>query len=347
MAALLGLLFIRRSRREKVLARLPHARRVLLVRIDNRVGEALLNTPLLDALAGRFEVDVLAHARCARVLEGHPHVRKVIPFNRTAWWLLPFAPGIRPLRATGYDVVVNCANWDSFSGTAALVSRAIGADACVIGPAVEPNRWVTDVTVEATAGTTSEVVQRAALLAPLGVRVPSPRLSFRRPRLGADFSEWLAGLPKEPLAVVNPGGRLDWRRVPATGFIAAATALKAAGRVPVITWGPGEEPLARGIARAVEGAILARTTNLDELAALMQHCGMTVCNNTGPMHLSVAAGVPTLAFFVHIPIERWGHSYPPHSMVDVTEAMKNSQQLDAAIRQAVTGFSSARQAQAS
>ncbi len=339
MAVLLGLVFFRRGRKERALQRLPTARRVLLVRIDNRVGEALLMTPLLEALAGQFDVDVLVHARCARVLEGHPHVSKVISFNRSAWWLLPFAPGVQPLRHAGYDVVVNCANWDAFSGTAALVSRAIGTDACVVGPEVGANPWVTDVAVSPRAGTPSEVTQRLELLRVLGVSAPEPRMSFRAPRLQSDFREWLAQLPQQPLAVVNPGGRLDWRRIPASGFIAAAAALKAAGRIPVVTWGPGEEPLARGIARAVDGAVLARSTNLDELAALMQHCGLTVCNNTGPMHLSVAAGVPTLAFFVQMSIARWGHSYTPHAMVDLTPAMNDAAKLDAAIRHAVTEFS--------
>ncbi|MBX7114067.1 MAG: glycosyltransferase family 9 protein [Myxococcaceae bacterium] len=347
MAVLWGLVFFRRGRKERALQRLPNARRVLLVRIDNRVGEALLMTPLLEALAGKFEVDVLVHTRCARVLEGHPRVRKIIPFERSKWWLLPLAPGIGPLRKAGYDVVVNCANWDAFSGTAALVSRAIGTNACVVGPSVGANVWVTDVTVPQKTGTTSEAIQRLELLRVLGVSTAQPRMSFRVPRLHSDFREWLAQLPQQPLAVVNPGGRLDWRRVPAGGFIAAAAALKAAGRIPIITWGPGEEPLARGIARAVEGAVLARATNLDELAALMQHCGLTVCNNTGPMHLSVAAGVPTLAFFVHISIERWGHPFAPHAMVDLTQTMGDPAKLEGAIRHAVTEFSATRAARAS
>ena len=50
---------------------------MLLVRIDNRVGEALLTTPLLSALAERrpdLEVDLLVHPRCVRVLDGVPGV---------------------------------------------------------------------------------------------------------------------------------------------------------------------------------------------------------------------------------------------------------------------------------
>jgi ADP-heptose:LPS heptosyltransferase len=119
-------------------------------------------------------------------------------------------------------------------------------------------------------------------------------------------------------AVLNPGGRLGERRIPASAFAAAGRALEGAGRRPIVTWGPGERGLAEEIAGACPGAVLAPPTDLDELAALMSACGMTVCNNTGPMHLSVAVGAATLAFFLRIDVERWGHPFAPHRMVDLT-----------------------------
>src|SRR5207237_1031036 len=114
------------------------------------------------------------------------------------------------------------------------------------------------------------------------------------------------------------GGRLDWRRVPLEVFAAAARSLAQRGIRPIITWGPGEEDLARSVYAAVPGAMLAPRTNLDELAALMAAARLTVCNNTGPMHLSVAVGTPTLGLFLHMEVERWGHAGPPHHMLDLT-----------------------------
>ncbi|MFP2930231.1 glycosyltransferase family 9 protein, partial [Pyxidicoccus sp. 3LG] len=91
-----------------------------------------------------------------------------------------------------------------------------------------------------------------------------------------------------------------------------------------VTWGPGEEELARSVVEAAPGARMAPATNLDELAALMRAAGFTVCNNTGPMHLSVAVGAPTLAFFLRMDMERWGHAYAPHRMVDLTSLVDGS-----------------------
>lgn len=309
LAWAMALLLWRPGRAQRAVARLASARRVLLLRLDNRVGEALLTTPLVAALQGR-EVHVASHAKCTRVLDGLPGIAKLWGYDDRLRWLGPWAPGVRQLRAQDFDVVIDCGNWAEPSVTALLVSRLIAADAAVVGPAVGPGRALMDVPVVARTDTQSELLQRLHLLSPLGLGDGPRKMAFREPR---------ASLPSPGLrAVVNPGGRLDYRRVPKEVFIGICRALLEKGRTPIVTWGPGEEALASAVVAAAPGAVLAPPTNLDELAALMRSAGLTVCNNTGPMHLSVALGVPTLALFLHMPIERWGHPYAPHQMVDLT-----------------------------
>src|SRR5205807_579994 len=99
---------------------------------------------------------------------------------------------------------------------------------------------------------------------------------------------------------------------PPAVFIAASKALVELGRPPLITWGPGEEALAAQVAGAANGSVLAPPTSLDDLAALMRAGGLTVCNNTGPMHLSVAVGCKTIALFLNMPIGRWSYQQVPH-----------------------------------
>ncbi len=118
--------------------------------------------------------------------------------------------------------------------------------------------------------------------------------------------------------MINPGGRLGWRRAPAEVFSSVASALLSSGVQPVVTFGPGEEGLAKNVVSRAEGSLLAPPTDLDELAALMELAQMSVCNNSGPMHLSVAVGTPTLGLFVKMDLTRWGHPNPPHRMLDLT-----------------------------
>jgi ADP-heptose:LPS heptosyltransferase len=149
-------------------------------------------------------------------------------------------------------------------------------------------------------------------------------LSFRKIRETQRLSEWKAAqLAQRPYAVVNPGGRLGVRRVPVEVFVRAASLLSEKGMVPVVTWGPNEEALAQEVVKYVAGALHAPSTNIDELAGLMRDAQLTVCNNTGPMHLSVAVGTPTFALFLRMPMNRWGHFYGPHRMLDLTPALEN------------------------
>lgn len=320
-AVLMAALCWRPGRRARAASRLlGEKKRVLLVRVDNRVGEALLTTPLIDRLAGAgHEVHVLTHPKVRRVLEGHPHVKQL-------WDYRPQRAVLAALRAERFDVVINCGNWDLESVTSAVVARLAGGPSVVLGPANFPSGWLMDVPVPALAGTRSEAGQRTHLASPLFSSSAPVRMSFRPT---APF-QVVAG----PYAVVNPGGRLGYRRVLPERFADAASALLEGGVTPVVTWGPGEEALVDAVCAACPGAVRAPATSLDQLASLMRGAKVTVCNNTGPMHLAVAVGCPTLALFLHMEVERWGHPYAPHQMVDLTGAADPS----AVVRDAVKGL---------
>lgn len=308
LVALAVAAFAYRHRRRATAALRPAhltSKRALLVRIDNRVGEALLTTPLADALAARgFEVHVLLHPRAIRVLVGLPSLHRLWPFEKT-WRCLA------ALRDEPFDVVVNCGNWDAVSVTSAIVARLVAPRALVLGPANFPSGWLADLPVPARPDSRSEALQRLNLISPLVGPVDVPRLSFR--------SVGPAPHPvSEPYVVINPGGRLGFRRVSPSLFAAAALEAHSLGLTPLITWGPGEEGLADEVIHKAPLAARAPPTDLDALAALMAGAVATISNNTGPMHLAVAVGSPTLALFLHMDTERWGHAFSPHLMLDLT-----------------------------
>lgn len=318
LAVLMAALTFRPGRRARAGERLGAAKKVLLVRPDNRVGEALLTTPLVAPLAARgLEVHVLAHQKTVRVLEGLPGLHRAWGYTEKGRWAGPWSPLLRALRAERFDVVVNCGNWSAASVSSALLARLAGPHAAVLGPANFPSGWLMDVAVPPRPGEPSEVVQRAHLVSPL-VSIAAPRLAFRAPRATPAVEGLPAALGR--YAVVNPGGRLGERRVPPAVFAHACARLAEAGVTPLVTWGPGEEALRDEVCRAAPTAHAAPPTTLDELAFLMSRARLVVCNNTGPMHLAVAVGAPTLALFFAMDLARWGHGYAPHVMLDVTRA---------------------------
>src|SRR5262249_42738187 len=61
----------------------------------------------------------------------------------------------------------------------------------------------------------------------------------------------------------------------------------------------GEETLGRDIAArlSVRTAILSGATTIRELMAVVKRCGVLLTNDTGPMHIAAAFGVPVVAIF--------------------------------------------------
>ena len=342
LALLAAALFFRPARRSRAAARLSSASCVLLVRVDDRVGEALLLTPLLTALKAHsppLRVEALVHERCLRVLEGHPALDALYALDRRALFLGPLSPGIRAVRRRGhFDVVVDCGNWQVPSVTSALVSRLLASRAVLLGPGVWPTRLLPDVRVPRRPDSPSEVAQRLHLLSPLLGAVPTALPSFRIPRVPEALKPLLAEVAARPHTILLPGGRLGWRRIPPEVFAAAARAFSSAGRQVVVAWGPGEEGLAQAVVQATPGAVLAPATNLDALAALLAAAGCTVCNNSGPLHLSVAVGAPTLGLFLKMDPARWGYATAPHRMVDLTVAAERGEALSPLVAEACADF---------
>jgi ADP-heptose:LPS heptosyltransferase len=112
--------------------------------------------------------------------------------------------------------------------------------------------------------------------------------------------------PAEPTpypgaTVIHPGAAAPARRWPAARW--AAVGRQLAGPV-VVTAGPGEEPLARAVARAAGATVFAG--DLRGLAALVAGAARVLCADTGVAHLATALGTPSVVLFGPTPPAQWG-----------------------------------------
>ena len=114
----------------------------------------------------------------------------------------------------------------------------------------------------------------------------------------------LAPLKKEisgPLIGLNPGATYGpAKRWFPDRFADLSTRLcmeKQAGIV--IVGGPEEAPLCNDVAGRIQGKVmdLSGNTDLQQLAAVLSLCDLLVTNDSGPMHLASAVGVPVVAIF--------------------------------------------------
>lgn len=64
----------------------------------------------------------------------------------------------------------------------------------------------------------------------------------------------------------------------------------------LLLWGPGDENDVQEIFKSCNNNVkLAPKTNILELSGLINRCALVIANDSGPMHISAALGVPTLA----------------------------------------------------
>ena len=109
------------------------------------------------------------------------------------------------------------------------------------------------------------------------------------------------GLPEGPWIGVSPGaaygGAKRW--IPEHFAQAARTMAGELGARVVVFGSKAEAELARSIAGMIgpEAACLAGETSLAEYIELAATCSLYLTNDSGPMHVAAALGIPTVAIF--------------------------------------------------
>jgi heptosyltransferase-3 len=288
--------------------------RVLLVRIDERVGNLITLQSLIDALRRKLPgagLGLLASTRAGQVTRSLSGIDRLFELDKRWFFSKPLSWGrvIGAVREVGYQVALDASAWPEFSFTHAALAYYSGAPVR-IGTDRGANPGFHTQLVRPGSPDEYELKQRMRLLEPLGIRMEPPvvRTSLGEAR-AEKWTRWLeeSGVPR-PRIGIWPGARKHHTRWPAF-FYARLAGRLGGGRV--VLWGPGEEKLRDELLAGVPGSMTAAPrTDLADLAALLRGLDLVVCNDTGPMHLAVATGTPTVCLFTSGNSSRWGHPYP-------------------------------------
>jgi ADP-heptose:LPS heptosyltransferase len=154
----------------------------------------------------------------------------------------------------------------------------------------------------------------ALVAAALGVEVPQSADDFEFPistsRAHEREAEEIVQRVGQKFAILNPGAGFATKLWDAARFGALADALSFNfGLRTVVTYGPGERELAeRVLASSRADGALAASPSLKGFYALARRAALCVSNDSGPMHLAVAAGAPVVGLFG--PTEWWRNGSP-------------------------------------
>ncbi len=98
-----------------------------------------------------------------------------------------------------------------------------------------------------------------------------------------------------PPVLLNPGAAWETKRWDTRRFVQLAEKIEKSGYPVIYTTGPGEEHLLEAIRNESSWPVKTFPTTIVQLSALCSRSALMVAGDTGPLHLAVASGTPTVA----------------------------------------------------
>jgi ADP-heptose:LPS heptosyltransferase len=271
-------------------------RRVLLIS-NTALGDTLFSTPAIRALKERYpawELEVLAHRVFGALLAHNPHVSRIFTYPGRNRRLLPL---LRDLKLRAYDLAVILHGNDP---EATLLAYLTGSP-FIIGSANSPLSFVYAAAVAAADPHEHAIERRLNYVRLLGADTADKRMDLilapeELAQAAAILTENFGRVPPLLLAF-HPTGSDPYKWWPAASFIELGNLLYQTYQAPLlILSGKSDREPAEAIAGRLPGPTLVTGGRFPLLtvAALLYHCHLLVANDSGPLHLGLALGVPTI-----------------------------------------------------
>jgi len=271
-------------------------RRALLIS-NTALGDTLFSTPAIRALKERYpawELEVLAHRVFGALLAHNPHVGRIFTYPGRNRRLLALA---RDLRRRAYDLVIILHGNDP---EATLLAHFTGSP-YIIGSAKSPLAFAYSASVSPAGPYEHAIERRLNYVRLLGADTNDKRMDLLLPpyetdRAAAILRENFGQVPPLLMAF-HPTGSDPYKWWPVASFVELGNFLYESYKAPLlIISGKGDREPAEAIAVKLSGPSLVTGGRFPLLtvAALLSHCHLLVANDSGPLHMGLALGVPTI-----------------------------------------------------
>lgn len=260
----------------------------------------ILATPIIEKLHKFFPdatIDFLLRKGNESLLEGHPHLRNVLVWNKKQSKLAAGWQILKKIRAEKYDAVVNCQRFAS-SGLFTIFSGA----AATVGFDKNPFSLFFSKKVKHSFGTYNEPLHETERNLELIEHLTDTH--FEKPRLypaDSDFEFLKKFLPADGrrFSTIAPTSVWFTKQLPAAKWLELITRLPAAE--PIFLLGaPSDFEACEKIRSAASRTgieNLSGKLSFLQSAALMSLARMNFVNDSAPMHLASAVNAPTTAIF--------------------------------------------------
>lgn len=288
---------------------LPLAPRRIVVLKSCCLGDVLLATPLLGVLRRAYPQArlVAAVGRWSRAaLVNNPDLDGLLDLEGVGvghFDAAAYARVLRRLRAGNFDLALVLDRTPLLTLLPLLAGIPVRAGIDSAGRGFPLNLRVPWRAVE------HEAMLFLRVGAALGLPTDGARLRFEPAAEDHARAEELwrnAGLAERRVAALFPGGgrnpgmTLEAKRWPATRYAALAERLHHEHGLAIVLTGAAEDrPVAAEVRRLARTPLvdLSGQTSIGVLGALYARCALFCGNDSGPMHLAAAVGIPVLAIF--------------------------------------------------
>jgi heptosyltransferase-2/heptosyltransferase-3 len=314
-------------------------KRILVIKPDH-LGDLLLATPALTALRSALphaQITGLVGPWSAAIWRDHPSLDRLLElpfpgFERTAprrtftqrlqlyATLARYAALLRPMRFDAALLLRDDHWWGAWLAYLAGIPTRVGHAHPRVAPlltrrvAYDPDAHVSQQSLAVVAALTGTAPQR-------------PPLSFQPPPADRAWAQqWYSSqiAPHEQLAIIHPGtGGPTKHWLPERwAVVGDALAARPGWRV-LLTGGPGETALVAAIIAAMQRPALnlAGQTSPNQLTALLAHAALVLGVDSGPLHLAVSQGVPTVHLYGPSDEQRFGPWGDPARQIVVQSAV--------------------------
>lgn len=297
-------------------------KKLLFIRID-RIGDMILSTPVFKSLKSAnplLEITVLASPTNARLIELNPYVERVIIFDTRRGLHHAFMV-IRKLRKFGFDLAID--PYRGYALTSACISFLSGAKWRVGYPFCGREIFF-NIEAEEPPADPPIIDEVLNTLNPLGVHAKERALQiFISDTEKRQAKEWLtqAGIRTTIIIGVHPGAYYESQRWPAEYYADLIFRLQREKDFDVILFGgPADSSIISRMRARLNGEIpIHESQDLRLFLALIAECSLFICNNSGPLHMAAALGVPTISFMGPTVKERWMPVGDGHKVLRVND----------------------------
>ncbi|MEP9411067.1 MAG: glycosyltransferase family 9 protein [Candidatus Brocadia sp.] len=303
-------LFLGKVKKEQINLPKEQIKKILLVRANFRIGNAILATPSIFIFRKNFPHATIdfAGSPASGLLYKHLPVDRHYSITRHFPGILwTYFSLFYKMRSGKYDLAVDVSCSQSM-----MNSFIVGFSGARFraGAQGKWDRWF-NVAIPRPAETNKYKVL-PLFFHTMGMETqqvfPQLILSPEEKEEGKRKVTALIGVNHVPVVGIFVGGRKSkGKKWPVENFLKLITALRAQGVSVIVFFGPDEKKLMGFFGQSLGKDIpLVFESSLRTFASIVSNCKLLIAGDSGPMHLSCALGVRTIALFLKRNFHHWG-----------------------------------------